>query len=239
MGLLSQLSRGEPNVDRRRRRRKTRLTLNITTTRPHPDLIGVIKSWTLHTDAWDRNHVHIQAARQAGCRISVYNNGVNYPESEPIRIRLWRWLLKKYDVDGSNSWWGTVCWRNKMEDPWRSGITGFGVLLYPPRDATEQGPIESVRWELFRQGLQDYEYLHLAEELAEKLEAKGHSEAAEQGRAVIGNALKLVDHWPRVGPTNDRPYNRDVNALSAARKDLAEAIEAIEAMQSAGGDQLR
>jgi hypothetical protein len=203
------------------------IRVTMTATHPHPELTGAIKSWTLHTDAWDRRLTDILAAREAGCWISVYNNGVNYPESDPIRIRLWPWLLKKYQVDGSNSWWGTVCWRNGMENPWNSGITTSGVLLYPPRDETEQGPIASVRWELFRQGLQDFEYLHLAEDLVRKLKALGESDKAEPGRVAVDKALSLVERWPRVQPANDRPYVRDVTAVSAARRALADAIESM------------
>lgn len=203
------------------------ITVSLTATRPQPELTDVIRSWTLHTDAWDRNLPLIAAAREKGCRISVYNNGVNYPENDPIRIRLWPWLLKKYDVDGSNSWWGTVCWRGDVEKPWTSGKTTSGVLLYPPRDDTEHGPIESVRWELFRQGLQDYEYLHLAEKLAGDLEAEGKGDRARVGREAIQEALSLVERWPRVRPANDQPYTLDVTRLDAARTALADAIEAM------------
>ncbi len=204
------------------------ITVSLTATRPQPELTDVIKLWTLHTDAWDRNLPLIAVAREKGCQISVYNNGVNYPENNPIRIRLWPWLLKKYDVDGSNSWWGTVCWRGDVEKPWTGGKTNSGVLLYPPRDESEHGPIETVRWELFRQGLQDYEYIHLAEQLVEELEAKGKVELARAGREAVQQALSLVERWPRVRPANDRPYTLDVTKLAAARAALADAIEAMQ-----------
>ncbi len=204
------------------------ITVSLTATRPQPELTDVIKLWTLHTDAWDRNLPLITAARGKGCQISVYNNGVNYPENNPIGIRLWPWLLKKYDVDGSNSWWGTVCWRGVVEKPWTGGKTTSGVLLYPPRDESEHGPIETVRWELFRQGLQDYEYLHLAERLAEGLEAKGKVELAKVGRDAVQQALSLVERWPRVRPANDQPYTLDVTRVAAAKAALADAIEAMQ-----------
>ncbi len=204
------------------------ITVALTATRPHPALTDVIRSWTLHTDAWDRNRVDIVAAREKGCSISVYNNGVNYPESASIRIRLWPWMLKKYEVDGVNSWWGTVCWRNAMADPWNGGEGGSGVLLYPPRDDEEQGPIESIRWELFRQGMQDYEYFVLAERLVEQLEAAGDSGAATIGREAIEKGLSLVHHWPRVRPANDEPYTLDVSEVSSSRRALADAIEAMQ-----------
>jgi len=204
------------------------LTVAIAATYPHPELTDVIRLWVIHTDPWDRELRHIEAARAAGCRILVYNNAVNYPEHRPIRVRLWPWLLRKYEVDGTYSWWGTVCWRGEMADPWRAGRGNSGVLLYPPRSPDEHGPIDSVRWELFREGLEDYEYMRLAEELAARLEAAGKADAAKQGRDAVANALSLVERWPNVRAANDEPYTLDVTAVARAREDLAAAIEAMQ-----------
>tara|TARA_R110002049_G_scaffold72490_6_gene187413 strand:- start:106331 stop:108586 length:2256 start_codon:yes stop_codon:yes gene_type:complete len=205
------------------------ISISLTTTSPHAELSDVIDQWVLHTDAWDRSSPQIESARRAGASISVYNNAIAYVEQERIRIRLWPWLLKKYDVQGSYSWCGTTAWRGEMVDPWNCGKSYFEVMFYPPRDAQEQGPIESVRWELFRQGLQDYEYICLAERLAAQLEQQGDTNAAQKGRDAVAGALMLVDHWPRVRPANDRPYVRDVTRLAQARRKLAEAIESMQA----------
>ena len=205
------------------------LTVAMTATYPHPRLIDVAKLWVLHTDAWDRNLRHIEAARRAGCRIYVYNNAVNHPEHRSLRVRLWPWLLRKYGVDGTYSWWGTVCWRGDMEDPWTAGKGSSGVLLYPPRSAAEHGPIDSIRWELFREGLEDYEYLHLATVLAAKLERAGQPALARCGRDALAGCLSLVQRWPNVRAANDEPYTLDVEAVAAARLRLAQAIEAMQA----------
>jgi len=199
-----------------------------TATYPEPSLTDLSKLWVLHTDAWDRNIQHIEAAREAGCKIYVYNNAVNYPEHNPLRVRLWPWLLRKYGVDGTYSWWGTVCWRGDFEDPWNAGRGNSGVLMYPPRSADEHGPIDSVRWELFREGLEDYEYLRLADTLAQQLEEAGKAEAARQGREAVAAALALVERWPNVRAANDEPYTLDVMAVAAARETLAAAIEAMQ-----------
>jgi hypothetical protein len=201
------------------------LTVANTATYPHPRLIDLCKLWVLHTDAWYPNLQHLETARRAGCRISVYNNAVNYPEHNPLRVRLWPWLLRKYQVDGTYSWWGTVCWRGEVENPWTCGVGSSGVLLYPPRSPEEHGPIDSVRWELFREGLEDYEYLRLADELAGKLEAAGDGVLAKQGRDAVAAALALVEKWPNVQAANDEPYTLDVTQVAEARERLAEAIE--------------
>jgi hypothetical protein len=92
-----------------------------------------------------------------------------------------------------------------MEDPWSAGQGSSGVLLYPPRSNQEHGPIDSVRWELFREGLEDYEYLCLAERLANEVTKAGNTELAGKGRAAIAQALSLVDRWPNVKAANDEP----------------------------------
>ena len=205
------------------------LTVAIAATYPHPDLTDVMRLWVIHTDAWDRELRHIEAARAADCRILVYNNAINYPEHKPIRVRLWPWLLRKYEVDGTYSWWGTVCWRGDMADPWNAGRGNSGVMMYPPRSPDEHGPIDSVRWELFREGLEDYEYMALADELAGKLEEAGKADAAKMGREALAAALALVQEWPNVRAANDEPYTLDAGAVARAREDLAEAIESMQA----------
>ncbi len=187
------------------------ITVALAASDPHPELIGVIKEWVLHTDAWDRVLPNIEAAREAGCEIHVYNNAVNWPSQRRMRVRLWPWMLYEYGVDGTYSWWGTVCWRGDMADPWTVGQGEFsGILLYPPRSDDERGPIDSVRWELFREGLEDYEYIRMA------------SEAGADD--VVSAAMELVDRWPNVRAGNDEPYEVDPRKLDQVRDMLAEAI---------------
>ncbi|NLO04818.1 MAG: DUF4091 domain-containing protein [candidate division WS1 bacterium] len=195
-----------------------------TVSAPHPDLMDITHSWILHTDAWEAALPQIMAARAEGDTVLVYNNAVNIVDHEPIRTRLWPWLLRKYGVDGTYSWWGTVCWRGQWEDPWTAGVGSSGVMLYPPRTPDEQGPIDSIRWELFREGLEDFEYMVMAEQLAERLEAAGNAEAAKVGRDALEAALSLVERWPSVRAANDQPYTLDVEAIDAAREQLAAAI---------------
>lgn len=207
------------------------LRIAQTVSSPHQDLMDVTRVWVLHTDNWDRAAGEIARARAEGDEIMVYNNGVNYPDHRPIRVRLWPWMLRKYEVDGTYSWWGTVCWRGEMQDPWTAGFGSSGVLLYPPRTPDEQGPIDSIRWELFREGLEDFEYMRMADELADRLEAAGKADAAKPGRDAVAAALALVERWPTVRGANDEPYTLDVTAVAAARDALAEAIVNMQAAE--------
>jgi len=200
------------------------LRIAQTVSAPAAELLDVTHVWILHTDSWDRAVPKIEAARADGDRILVYNNAVNYPDHRPIRVRLWPWLLRKYAVDGTYSWWGTVCWRGEVEDPWTAGVGSSGVLLYPPRAPDEPTPIDSIRWELFREGLEDYEYMALADDLARQLEDAGRADAAAVGREALDAALSLVERWPSVRGANDEPYTLDVRAVDEARDGLAAAI---------------
>lgn len=204
------------------------LTIRTAANYPHPDLTGLIKYWNLHTDAWDRNQHYIEAARKAGCFISVYNNAVNLPEHRFLRVRLWPWLLWKYQVDGSYSWWGTVCWRGEAVDPWTAGKSNSGILLYPPRTPEENGPIDSIRWELLREGLEDYEYMRLTSDLVQQLENQGNSRAAQIGKKALAYVQSLVDHWPNVKAENDEPYCINPIDVKNARVQLASAIESMQ-----------
>ncbi len=205
------------------------LRIANTVSAPHPELLDVTRVWVLHTDNWERAQAQIQAAREEGDAICVYNNAVNFPEHRPLRVRLWPWLLRKYAVDGTYSWWGTIAWRGEMADPWTAGRGDSGVLLYPPRTPDERGPIDSIRWELFREGLEDYEYLALADELAQRLDEAGKPADAQPGRDAVAQALALVERWPVVRTASDEPYTLDVTAVAAARAALAEAIIAMQA----------
>ena len=67
-----------------------------------------------------------------------------------------------------------------------------------------------MRWELFREGLEDYEYIRMA------------SEAGADD--VVSAAMELVDRWPNVRAGNDEPYEVDPRKLDQVRDMLAEAI---------------
>ncbi|MBC7326825.1 DUF4091 domain-containing protein [bacterium] len=80
---------------------------------------------------------------------------VDYPG---IDHRILFWQCFKYDVEGFLYW----CVNYWEKNPWKEtqtypGGNGDGSLLYPGKE----GPINSLRWEIIREGIQDYEYLML------------------------------------------------------------------------------
>ena len=118
-------------------------------------------------------------------------------------IRLWLWETWKYGLDGilvwSASYWtsGTAYPSPALQNPWQdpmSWVSGYGTeaglrqpwgngdgrFLYPPtRDPADirtkylEGPVPSIRWELLRDGIEDYEYFHLLRQQVDRLKQSG------------------------------------------------------------------
>ena len=102
------------------------------------------------------------------------------------------------------------------------------MLLYPPRTPDEHGPISSVRWELLREGLEDYEYMHLADKLVRQLELNGTGQEAAPGRRALADAMALVDQWPTVRAANDEPYTLDFVAVADAIETMLHASRSLD-----------
>lgn len=97
---------------------------------------------------------------------------VDYPT---IEGRLLSWMTYGYKVDGLLYWhvnyWGDRWGDNKIIDSkstyidWKShcilNMTGDGTLVYPVRE----GFVSSIRLENIRDGIEDYDYLSLLEDL--------------------------------------------------------------------------
>ena len=96
---------------------------------------------------------------------------------------------------------------------------GDGVLVYPgPR-----GPLPSLRLEVIRDGIEDYEYFYLLRGLVEK----GSRQGWHDSRAVdLAQARKALTIGPEIAKTLT-DYSRSPQALQRARVHLAEQIVAL------------
>ncbi len=126
-----------------------------------------------------------------------------------LNYRVWAWLNFRYQMTGL-LYWTSVYWGH-VRDPWldqpsfRLGYNGEGMLFYPGRDAGFDGPVTSMRLKQIREGMEDYEYLHLL--------------ARKSGRD------KATAFAKRIGRTW-RDWEKDPARLTAVRAELARAIEA-------------
>ncbi len=168
---------------------------------------------------------------------------IDHPASE---LRVWHWQTWQRDIVGtlvwtSNYWTSSAAYpdepQNPYEDPmgYRSGYStpkgtkafwgnGDGRFIYPPlAAATPSGtpvlapPVTSIRWEMLREGVEDYEYLHMLRELMEK---RGDDllDAKQAEFQALLEVPKAITKDMTMFTTHSRPiYER--------RREIAEAIE--------------
>ncbi|HEC77927.1 MAG TPA: DUF4091 domain-containing protein [candidate division WOR-3 bacterium] len=148
------------------------------TTKPFPELRGLIDIWCIPFNRQSFDEAEVHKRQSAGDLIFVYHNDP-YIDTPLIDKRLYAWRYWKANVDGAYSWWNLTHWE---ENPYynsrmlQSGAggkkvslkAGDGVLLYPNPDFSGP-PINSLRWEIFRQGLEDYEYFWILTQRIKKV----------------------------------------------------------------------
>ncbi len=119
--------------------------------------------------------------------------------------RLLPWLCWKYGV-AAYEFWGVNWW---TYDPWERGWHSFisqsddgvryyhvrypngdGYLTYPGARVGVDGPVSSIRLEQAREGIEDYEYLRLLDDLIAQARQRGVS--ARDAERVRSDALALV-----------------------------------------------
>jgi hypothetical protein len=136
-----------------------------------------------------------------------------------VEARIVPWLAWLERVDGL-LYYSTTDWSpNPWTDPWINDGNGDGFLFYPPLDSTiafnpctaqSNRLVPSIRWELLREGMEDYEYLWLA----------------NQGKPEIGVSNAADDLGSQFIDSRTR-FSRVPTDLMAARSALAEYIGTI------------
>ena len=170
---------------------------------------------------------------------------IDHPGTE-LRVWLWQTWQRKIDgilVWQSNYWTSSAAYpdpnqpQNPYKDPmgWRSGYStpdgdkkpwgnGDGRFIYPPQAAADanppapvvDGPVDSIRWEMLRDGIEDYEYLTMLKGL---LEAKKDKLSAGQQKEYA--ALLEV---PKEITSDMTTFTKDSAPIEARRDRVARAI---------------
>lgn len=168
-------------------------------------------------------------------------------DAAAINLRMWLWMTWKYRLQGILVWqsvyWNseTAFGLEKLQNPWRdpmSYLTGYGVpsgekrawgngdgrFLYPPnRDVNASkkkyltSPVNSIRWELLREGLEDYEYFNLLQQNLILLEQTGREQEVDL-------SLRELTRIPPEIITDLTHFTKEPGQLLAYRQRLAEAI---------------
>jgi hypothetical protein len=144
---------------------------------------------------------------------------IDHPGTE---LRLWPWQSWQYGVQGLLIWetlyWTSTSAfpPPKLQDPWQdpmSYVSGYdfgpghigywgngdGRFLYPPRPdpntATEpclDEPINSIRWENLRDGMEDYEYFWLLQQQVKRVEALNREPLNRERQQLVREAKGLL-----------------------------------------------
>jgi hypothetical protein len=167
-----------------------------------------------------------------------------------IEFRMWSWQTWKLGIQGlliwqTNYWTSDAAFPSpQIQNPWEdpmSYVSGYstapgtkrhwgngdGRFLYPPNRDPERdkskylvGPVNSIRWEMLREGIEDYEYFWLLRDLVEKTKKR-----SEKGDA-LARAEQLLT-IPDAITRDQTHFTHDPLDLYRYRTALAEAIVAL------------
>jgi len=148
------------------------------------------------------------------CGPSPSSNYCNlFTQSEGIRHRILFWQQNDLDITGllywSTNYWSDVndVWDSAWTTPWTGYDTfGDGSLLYNGNKVGIDGPVSSLRLEAVTNGIEDYEYLEMAEKLLGK----------EYKDKIISKISRDLEH-----------YTYDDERFAKVRIELGNAIEEV------------
>ncbi|MBC7287334.1 MAG: DUF4091 domain-containing protein, partial [Armatimonadetes bacterium] len=196
-----------------------------------PDFGDSLEVWVPKLSHYRTWRDWYEKARQRGAELWFYtcchpcgrypNRFIDYAL---IKTRILHWLNWRYDLTGYLHW-GLNWWN---ADPFASATSGN----LPPGDAWivypgPEGPLDSIRWEALRDGIEDYEYLWLLTETARQVKEK-LGEAAKDFEPRV-----LADQICALAVRETLDYVRDPAALRALRRKVAEEIVWLQSEPSA------
>lgn len=173
----------------------------------------------------------------------------NFIDHEGLEHRIRYWMVWQYGVQG-DLYWAVNYWTcdgafppGTLQDPWSDPMAynfyqgqvgtwgnGDGRLLYPPRAFADgrtrlEGPVPSLRLELIRDGIEDFEYLWLLRDVARRAEERNLA----PDRVAVARALLDV---PAAILSSTSEYGSNPADLHAHRRAVAEMIEELLALLS-------
>ena len=190
------------------------------TTGVKDELLGLVDIWNL---PWPSTYSQEAAtkARAHGAALWAYQNSLYSLDvaDSSLLMRYYLWRLRRYDIQGVE-WWAVSQWKS---DPWTvpnqyPPQNGGGFFLYPTSDR-KGPPINSIRWELYREGVEDYDVLSLlAEEQDRVLKALGIADQRLSGERQMRDLACRV-------ALNAAEVSRNPLAADTAKRRASELIE--------------
>jgi hypothetical protein len=199
------------------------IPLMVTTFGMQPFLPEAVGIWAVHLPILDTvNNRAVLDRVQQGREVWWY---VNHSPPRPYgnlfidfagiehRILFWQtWVL---GIRGFHYWCVNYC--EKDRDPYAdqvdvTPVNGDGFLVYPGPN----GPVNSIRWEIIRDGIEDYDYLTILTARLRKAQERGASPALIDRAAEALNLKSLVPDLVS--------FSRDPKVLATKRDQIARAI---------------
>ena len=184
-----------------------------------------IDIWSFQIDTFDEKKM--RRLQELGKEIWMYASGPSGNGSpnlamdfDSIDYRIIPWLCWKYDIKGFLYW--CVNWWT-LVDPFKSAVNsqweqnGNGLLFYPG----ENGPLASIRSEIFRDGMEDYEYIQLLIQKIKESKKRG-LEAANKN--IIDESIKILTIDKSIADSMTS-FTKDGEVLKARRDAIAKKIE--------------
>ncbi len=156
---------------------------------PQPGLFGAPDIWCLGFF----QHKRMQEALARGEQLEFYPNWHVFIDRPLMDSRMMGFLMWKYQITGILFWKLNHGWSNKrnLEAPryvYPDGrvVCGSGLLIYPDE---KNNPVSSIRWEMFRDAFEDFEYLYMLDKLIKK---QPGTAAAKQAAELIRTACDTL-----------------------------------------------
>ncbi|RKY04907.1 hypothetical protein DRP77_02560 [Candidatus Poribacteria bacterium] len=174
------------------------------------DFEGYLEVWVPKLNYFTTWRELFERARERGAELWFYtcchpfgffpNRFLDYPL---VKTRVLHWINYAYDLKGFLHW-GLNFWRDDpFGEPAPNLPPGDTHIVYPGRE----GPLSSIRFDVMRDGIEDYEYLVLLEsrtrEIIERLGVTGEFDPSRRSRelcrrvvrgfADCGSALDLIE----------------------------------------------
>ena len=161
------------------------------TEQPEAELTGAVDIWCPVTPNYRADICHER--QRAGDHVWWYiccsphaPYCTEFIDHAAVELRTWLWQTWGYGVEGILIW-ETNFWNQPArlksparQNPWEDPMSysengtwgnGDGRFIYPPNHDNDRkqkfldGPVNSIRWEILRDGVEDYEYFALLREL--------------------------------------------------------------------------
>ncbi|MBF0478093.1 MAG: DUF4091 domain-containing protein [Candidatus Omnitrophica bacterium] len=188
--------------------------------------------WAKDIDIWcfgidDYKEDKFKALVDAGKEMWVYVSGPGDSgapnlalDFDSIDYRILPWMCWKLDIKGflywCVNWWELANpYQTAKNTKWEQN--GNGLLFYPG----ENGPVMSIRTEIWRDGMEDYEYLILLKNLLQK---RLLADPAFVDTALYKQAMSLLEIEPAF-ISSLKSFSKDGQNLQNRRNKIGEMIE--------------